>query len=58
MFSLYTSRERLTEVASLPDVSTICAFEYHRMKDYALSKGGLDYKEYHPEHYKGLKLPH
>lgn len=58
MFNLYTSKERLEEIASLPDVGTICAFEYHKMKDYALNKGGLDYKDYHPEHYKGAKLPH
>jgi hypothetical protein len=57
VFSLYTSVERLTEIKELPDVNTLCAYEYHKMKKNALS-GGLDFKEFHPEHYKGLKLPH
>jgi len=58
VFSLYTSKERLEEIKSLPDVSTVCAYEYLRMKKNALEEGGLDYKEFHPEHYKGIKLPH
>lgn len=58
MFKLYTSEERLKEVIDLPDVNTICAAELFKMKDYALNHGGLDYKEFHPEHYKGIKLPH
>lgn len=58
MFSLYTSKERLEELRDLPDAGTICAYEYNRMKEYALKQGGLDYKEFHPEHYKGINLPH
>jgi len=57
LFSMYTSVERLDEVKALPDVNTICAYEYNKMKQFALA-GGLDYKEFHPEHYKGIKLPH
>ncbi len=55
MFSLYTSKERLQELQSLPDVDTLCAHEHWRMKDAALSKGSLAYQEFHPEHYKNWK---
>jgi len=58
IFSLYTSVERLEEIKDLPDVNTLCANEFWRMKDLALNKGGLDYKEFHPEHYRGINLPH
>ena len=57
IFSLYTSRERLAELRDLPDVDKICAFEFHRMKDHALNKGGLSMPEYHPEHFRKMKIP-
>jgi hypothetical protein len=53
MFTLYTSTERLTELANMADVDTICAHEHYKMKTTALDHG-LGYKEFHPEHYKGF----
>ena len=57
MFSLYTSEERLQELAVLPDVDTICAHEHYRMKNEADTKGSLEYQEFHPEHFRNIKLP-
>lgn len=63
IFDLYNTKEKLENLASRPDVDTICAFDYHRMKTFALgsssSQGkfaGLRYEDYHPEA-QGVKVP-
>ena len=57
IFELYTSRERLSELKNLDDADKICAFEHHRMTEHALNNGGLEIQEYHPEYFKGMKIP-
>ncbi len=49
IFSLYKNKEDLQKLAERPDVETICAFDYHRMKSFALQGHGLHFKDYHPE---------
>jgi hypothetical protein len=46
----------LEKVAQRPDLDTICAFDYHKMKKYALEEDGLKYIDYHPE-LRGIKIP-
>ena len=55
-FDLYKTKEQLQHLASLPDIDTFCAFDYVRMKKYALEGEGLKYADYHPE-IKGIKVP-
>jgi hypothetical protein len=37
IFELYNTKERLEELSKRPDLDTICAFDYHKMKTYALA---------------------
>ncbi len=55
MFELYNTKEQLEKLAQRPDIDTICAFDYHKMKKNAL-EGGLRYEDYHPEA-QGIKIP-
>ena len=41
IFSTYNSVEKLEELRARPDLDTICAFDYNRMKKYALQGEGL-----------------
>ena len=63
IFDLYNTKEKLEKLAARPDLDTVCAFDYHRMKTFALgtssSQGkfaGLRYEEFHPEA-QGVKVP-
>jgi hypothetical protein len=53
---LYKTREQLAELASRPDIDTVCAFDYVKMKNHALNGAGLQYSDYHPE-IRGIKVP-
>ena len=54
IFDLYNTKELLEKLAAKPDIDTICAFDYHKMKVNALEGDGLKYVDYHPEA-KGIK---
>ena len=56
IFDLYNTKEKLEKLAARPDLDTICAFDYHKMKKHALSEKGLSYEDFHPEA-KGIKIP-
>ena len=56
IFDLYKTEEQLQALADKPDLETICAFDYVRMKNYALNGDGLKYKDYHPE-VQGITVP-
>ena len=63
IFELYNTKEKLEKLSKLPDLDTICAFDYHRMKTYALGTSknqgqfaGLRYEDFHPEA-QGVKVP-
>jgi hypothetical protein len=56
MLELYNTKELLEKLAARPDIDTICAFDYHKMKVHALEGEGLRYEDYHPE-LKGIKIP-
>ena len=57
IFSFYDTKEKLQKLAERPDLDTVCAFDYVRMKKYALEGEGLNFKDYHPE-YRGIdKMP-
>ena len=63
IFDLYNTKEKLEKLAARPDIDTVCAFDYHRMKTFALgtssSQGkfaGLRYEDFHPEA-QGVKVP-
>ena len=49
-------KEQLEKLAARPDIDTVCAFDYVRMKNHALNGDGLKYQDYHPE-IKGIKVP-
>jgi hypothetical protein len=56
MFDLYKTKEQLEKLAARPDIDTVCAFDYVRMKKHALEGEGLKYQDFHPE-IKGIKVP-
>jgi hypothetical protein len=57
MFELYNTKELMEKLAARPDIDTVCAFDYHKMKKHALEGNGLKYEDYHPE-LKGItKIP-
>ena len=49
MFELHNTAELLKDLSKRPDLDTVCAFDYNRMKQFALTGHGLQYKDYHPE---------
>ncbi len=56
MFSIYNTTEQLKKLAARQDIDTVCAFDYHKMKTFALQGHGLHYKDYHPE-VQGITVP-
>ena len=36
IFDLYNTKEKLEKLAARPDLDTVCAFDYYRMKTFAL----------------------
>ena len=56
ILELYKTREQLVELSNKPDLDIVCAFDYHRMKQYALNGNGLKYQDYNPEA-QGIKVP-
>ena len=56
MFDLYNTKELLEKLAARPDLDTICAFDYHKMKTNALKPHGLIFEDFRPEA-KGIKIP-
>ena len=56
MFDLYPTRAQLETLAARPDIDTVCAFDYVRMKKFALQGEGLQYQDYHPE-IRGINVP-
>ena len=48
LFDLYKTPEQLEELSKRPDLDTVCAFDYQRMKTYALSGEGLKMQDWHP----------
>ena len=63
IFDLYNTKEKLEKLAARPDLDTVCAFDYYRMKSYALGASstqgkfaGLRYEDFHPEA-QGVKVP-
>lgn len=54
IFDLYKTPEQLKTLQERPDLDTICAWDYQRMKNYALSGEGLKMNDYHPE-LRGIK---
>lgn len=57
MLELYNSKELLEKLAARPDIDTVCAFDYHKMKQHALEGTGLRYEDYHPEEKGITKIP-
>ena len=56
VLGLYKTKQQLVELSKRPDLETVCAFDYYKMKQYALEKEGLQYADYHPE-IKGITVP-
>jgi hypothetical protein len=64
IFDLYNTKEKLEKLAARQDIDTVCAFDYYRMKTYALGTSdhnqgnfpGLRYEDFHPEA-QGIKVP-
>ena len=54
LFDLYKTPEQLQKLADRPDLDTICAFDYQRMKKTALQGEGLTMADWHPE-LRGIK---
>jgi hypothetical protein len=56
LFDLYPSKDQLTMLSKRPDLDTLCAFDYQKMKQFALTGHGLHFKDYHPET-QGITIP-
>ena len=63
IFEMYNTKEKLEKLAARADIDTVCAFDYYRMKSFALgsstSQGkfaGLKFEDFHPEA-QGVKIP-
>ena len=46
---MYNTADKLQGLLERPDVNTICAYDYLKMKDYALLGEGLHINDYKPE---------
>ena len=56
IFDIYNDADKLEKLTTRPDLDTVCAFDYVRMKKFALQGHGLQYKDYHPE-VQGISVP-
>ena len=63
IFDLYNTKEKLEKLAARPDLDTVCAFDYYRMKSFALGSSstqgkyaGLRYEDFVPLA-QGVKVP-
>ena len=56
LFALYNTRESLDTLSKRADLDTMCAFDYLKMKKFALNEHGLNFKDYHPEA-QGITVP-
>ena len=56
MFELHSSAQALKELQARPDLDTICAWDYQRMKKHAMGSGGLSYADYNPAA-QGITVP-
>ncbi len=56
LFDLYNTEDKLKKLAARPDLDTVCAFDYTKMKKFALNEHGLHYKDYNPE-VQGIIVP-
>jgi hypothetical protein len=56
MIDLYKTKEQLKTLIERPDVDTICAFDYVKMKKNALGVNGLHYKDFNPAA-QGIMVP-
>ena len=54
IFSMYKTPEQLQKLSERPDLDTICAYDYQRMKKNALEGEGLKVQDWHPE-LRGIK---
>ena len=41
IISMYNTKEDLEKLAAKPDLDTICAYDYNRMRNFALQGNGL-----------------
>ena len=48
LFDLHKTPEQLQKLSERTDLDTICAFDYQRMKSYALKDEGLKMEDWHP----------
>lgn len=56
IFELHNTKELLEKLQQRPDLDTICAFDYYKMKKNVLEENGLNFYDYHPES-KGITIP-
>ena len=56
IFDMYKTPEQLKKLAERPDLDTICAHDYLKMKKFALQGHGLHYKDYSPAA-QGITVP-
>ena len=56
IFTLHSSVEQLEALKERPDLDTICAHDYNKMKQYALKGEGLTIHDFKPE-CRGIKVP-
>ena len=54
IFEMYKTPEQLQKLAARPDLDTVCAYDYVRMKKEALQGEALTMKDWHPE-LRGIK---
>ena len=57
IFEIYNNKELLEKLSKRPDLDTICAFDYVKMKKFALEGHGLKYKDYQPRLHGIDKMP-
>ena len=49
IFDLYNTKEKLEELSKRPDLDTVCAFDYHKMKSHAMQPNALGFADFQPE---------
>ena len=56
MFEIYKTKEQLKSLSERADIDTVCAFDYQKMKTFAIQGHGLQYKDYNPA-IQGITVP-
>ena len=57
ILTLYDDKQKLDKLSLRPDIQTICAYEYYKLKKGVMEEGILEYKTMHNHYFQNIYIP-